>query len=102
MNLSFTFPILETSATALCGTTGILPIDVGWLKKKNQEKAAQERWEEKFSLCFLAGIWTRSLFSQFTFSHFTPPFILESPSGAFFDECVELGERFMFNDYGHT
>ena len=23
MNLSYTFPILETSATALCGTTGI-------------------------------------------------------------------------------
>ena len=55
MNLSFTFPILETSATALCGTTGILPIDVGWLKKKTKKKQLKNGGKRNVLYVFWLG-----------------------------------------------
>ena len=68
-----------------CEDEATLPIDVGWPKKKHQEKQLKNGGKRSFLYTFWLGCGlVPALFSQFTFSHFTPPFILERPSRAFF------------------
>ena len=88
-----------------CEDEATLSIDVGWPKKKHQETAAQERWEEKFSWMLFG--WDIDSFLPCSVSllfHISLPHLFwKCLAEPFFNECVKpLGERFMFNDCDHT
>lgn len=82
----------------------------GWSNTPNwcglaEEKAAQERWEEKFSLMLFG--WDIDSFLPCSVSllfHISLPHLCgKGLAEPLFNECVKpLGERFMFNDCDHT